>query len=193
MTLDDLKWVFSGVGVVGLVWLARRLGDYVRSRRKIAPDLKRFTGYYKAFLYVQDRKVARFKLQIFLRKDGSLGVTVKARLWHLLGSLKVSHSTMFFHLSNPKQDVDTLWIFREPLGDFNRLPGVYCAQTIEAAPIAGYIAIERTDQITWEEAPLGLVDIPNAPEQIGAMFDLDTITAMIAPSQGEYHASEANQ
>jgi len=139
------EWIFSGIGVYLLTLLLGIGAFIVRYALSRRARLNRFAGIYEALQFRIRNGGGFIRSSIAIqRRMTSLHVEVIMPRYRYAGECFVKGQILYIVLKGFEHDSDFFLIFRDPLGSFNVLVGVYAAITAERHPLAGKIVLRRT-------------------------------------------------
>lgn len=152
--LQNKEWVFSGIGVA-IVTLAITLAPSIfQWLKQIRRGTSRFAGTYEAYIcrIRNDGTFLRSAVQIASSLRG-FRVIFNSYRYRYRGQIRLFGHNIFIEMRGPNHEGYMYCVFKEPLGDFDVLVGVFAAITSTRLPVAGRILMRRTSRAFEDVMP----------------------------------------
>lgn len=161
----NIPWIFSGIGVYALSLLIGLAVLLLRRYSNASPQLRRLVGNYEALQFRIRNIEGLLRSPIFIQRRGIGGLRAELHTdrYHYVGNCIRKGQNLFFILKGKEHDAYFYLIFKEPLGSFNLLVGVYASITRDRQPLAGRIVLRRselTDKNLLRPGVLSLDEVP---------------------------------
>lgn len=188
---QNKNWIFEGVGVwvlggvvTVLAWAARQIYFRVSG---ISAAIPRYEGCYEVYRFkVRDNgQVTRVAAEVKATWMGRLRVTLRSDKYRMHGTLAVKFHNIYISLRSEARDVRALWIFHEPLNQFDFLIGVSADITLAGLPTASKILLLKVPATSVDRVVTGELHASEVDPRIVSLLTINSsrrVNVAIPPS-----------
>lgn len=143
---ENRQWLFSGIGVLALSTLAvitKAILNYANLWKR---NSRLYEGVYETYMcrIRNDGSFIKSGMQIRRSLLGNLKASLIMVRYEYTGEAELRGHNVFFRMKGLNRAGYLYCIFKQPLGDFDILQGVYAGITSRRLPVCGKIVMRKT-------------------------------------------------
>ncbi len=141
------EWLFSGLGVLFISFLLTGLGYIIRILYLrflvYSSHIRNYVGCYEIYHYraADNGEIRKGGVRISWSWLGRLEVFVTSHRYIFKGIVYVVYHNLFIELETKPRGIKLLWVFSEPLNEFDFLLGTYASVSLNGIPLSGKILL----------------------------------------------------
>lgn len=170
---NNKEWVFSGIGIaiasllLSLAKIAFNFSKLLKSKSH------RFEGVYESFncRIKNDGTFLKSGLRIHKTIFGELKAEFNSYRYRYVGEVRHRGHNVYIDLSGINHDGYMHCVFKEPLGSFDILIGVFSAITSNRLPVCGRLLLKKTSASSLLEITPSFIEESNIDPRIASVLN----------------------